>query len=326
MFESPISRLASALLLALTPSACVEVTEARPPAQHLLPRVEVVREELESQPFVGLTLEEELSGSLDQFEFATGLRVVAVAAGSPAEVAGIRAGDLVLKAAGVSLQGLDTWHALLGRQQPGGVLELAVERNGGVSDVALNVAQRGGARLAVPARFVERFKARVSLETVVAERQGSQVSLARVTELFEGSPFLAAGVLPGTLVLSVDGSPVTGGQELARSLAAMPYGSELELGVQDEQGVRVVELELFAPERILTGLAVPILFTYEHDPAEDRVEFALLDFWLFALYDYRRDMRATRHRFLRFFVFETGVGELTELEGTPAAGMNGEAE
>ena len=303
------------MLLSLMLGACVELVQAPPPSDSLFSPVETIHEPSPERPFVGLVLEEELLGSLDQLEFGAGLRVIEVAPGSPAERAGIQAGDLLAGAGGVAVNGIDQWQALLDRLAPGDTLELEVERAQGSSAVEVKVAERGGQPLLTPRWFVERFKLRAGFETV-ANDSGLA---ARVTELFPGSPLIPLGVEPGTGIRALDGQKVQGGQELARLVAARPYGDTLSLEIEDARGVRTVECDLWEPERTLTRLSVPILFGYRFDPAEDQVEFSLIDVWLLAVYDYRRDVHTRRHRFLRFFVFETGAGELAELPGPRGA-------
>lgn len=304
-------------LLSVPLGGCVEWSQAPPPSESLFSPVTPVRlasDQDATRPFVGLELEEELLGSLDQLEFGAGLRVVEVAPGSPAERVGIRTGDRLVGAGGFAVNGIDQWQALLDRCAPGDSLKLELEREAGISEVTVAVAVRDSRALEPPRRFVERYKLRAAFETV-ADDSGPG---ARVLELFPGSPLLMREIDVGARVIALDGKKIRGGQELARQLAARPYGDSVELEVEDDQGVRTLLIELWEPEWTLTRLSVPILFGYQYEPEDDRVRFSLIDFWLFAVYDYRRDARSARHRFLRFFVFETGVGELTELPGGDA--------
>ncbi len=305
-------RLSSFLPIPLLAAGCVTVTQVPPPSSALSSSsVVAVAEPAPARPFVGLVLEERLSGSLDDLAFLGGLSVVEVAPGSPAERAGLRAGDLVVEAAGVELDALDAWQAVLDAAEPGARLALVVERERGLADVRVDVERRGGVvPLPERTRFVERVKGRLVVDTVPVEGGVG----ARVVRLLDGSPFGAAGVAEGEVVLALDGRPVEGARGLVEALAARDVGEELRVRVRDVEGaaVREADVELWAPERHLTGLAAPILFRYERDLVEDETEFALLDLWVLALYDYRRDVRSVRHRVLRWFVFETGAGELVE--------------
>lgn len=313
-FKPAQRRPRAAAALVLCCAGCVELNQEPLPEGTLFGAVEPLAQEVAGeQPFVGLTLEERVAGSLEDLVFETGLRVVRVAAGSPAERAGIRPGDLIVEADQRKVSGLDGWQAVLAGRRPGEELALGVERDQGLRQVQVEVQGRAGGVLPPATRFAERLKARVVLETVAGER-GIE---ARVAELLPGSPLAAAGIAAGARIERLNGAWVRDAATLAKRLAAAPYGAEVTLDVQDAGGARSIEVELYEPERRLTALRVPILFRFERDLAGERSEFAVLDLWIVALYDYRRQMSTVRHRILRFFAVETGVGELEE--ETPAS-------
>lgn len=299
--------------LLLCAPACVELSQVPPSSRSLFASVHEVREVAAARPFVGLTLEEALLGSLDELEFASGLRVIGVAPGSPAEALGIQTGDVLVSAAGIDLDELDRWHTILGRQQPGGTLSLTVERDGGMRDVELAVGERSKAALPEATRFAERLKARVELETILLDQESGVRAAARVVRLLSRSPLMAAGIREQDVVLSYGDEPVESAAWLARRLSAEPFGESVRLTIRGAAGERAVSLELWQPETRLTRLAVPIVFDYERDLDKDRTSFSFVDVWLFAVYDYRRELTSTRHRLFSLFVFESGTGELTEL-------------
>jgi hypothetical protein len=215
---------------------------------------------------------------------------------------------VLLRANGVDLETLAPWRALLEEAARAGTIALAVEHDHALRDVTLEITRRGGAAAPQANRFVEREKARVIAETVVLE-DGATAAL--VVELLRGSPLAKAGLAAGDTVFAIDGERVASADQLVRALDARPYGAEVALAVH---GGEEVHATLWSPPRRLTRLAVPILFDYERDLAADKTEFALIDLWILALYDYRRDVESRRHRILRFFVWETGAGQLAEEE------------
>ena len=84
-------------------------------------------------------------------ETPDGLRVFAVFPGSPADRAGLRAGDLVLAIDGRPLASLDDLRALMTAFNPaGGEVEVAIRRDG--KDVTLRVDVRGGLLGGAPTR------------------------------------------------------------------------------------------------------------------------------------------------------------------------------
>jgi membrane-associated protease RseP (regulator of RpoE activity) len=279
----------------------------------------------EPQPaFAGLELEESVRGTLDSLEFLGGLRVAAVAPGSPAEAAGIAAGDRVLKAAPpggspVELQRLDQWSALLAAAKPGDEIRITVERSGGLVDVPLRTTARATAVRPPARRFVERRKARCVVETETVAVDGRTISAARVVELPAGSPLLEAGLAPGARLLALDGVELRGAADFARRVSALPWGEEVELDVLDDGGGgerrRTVEAELFEPDRKLTAIQLWPLFAWAEPADEARTDFEIVDLWLIWLFKYER-RGATRHyNILRFIDWSTGVGALTDESG-----------
>lgn len=314
-------RVGLAGALALSWTACCETT------QLVLPRaaaLDAVASEAtdESQPFVGLALEENVSGSLDDLEIADGLRVARVEKGSPAEAAGLKRGDLVAKVDGVALTALDQWQAILDAAEPGTSLLMDVDRAGAISEVRVKVTSQGGAELPQPTRFAERDRVRVVFESI-AERFKDGAG-ARVVEILPGSPFVEAGIKVEDVIREIDGAPVHAASELVRVLQAAEPGQRVALlreppqpsgrGSPSVLGIApdVVEVELLEPPRVLTGLGLPILFHFDRDLTADTTEFAVVDLWLIALYDYRRQGEARRHRILRWIRWQTGEGTLSE--------------
>lgn len=295
-------------------AGCVDVQQVVPEAQALVSTVQSTAEPVDPaarRPFTGLTLEPIVGGSLFDPQFEPGLAVVKVATGSPAERAGIQPGDRVTRAQGAALASIEQWTALVDAQSHGASLDVEIERARGVVHVTLAVEEAGAGALPPIVRYAERTKGRFVAATVVDRRQSRRLTCARVVELLDGSPLRDAGIEPGTRVFAVDGEPVADAKQLADLVAAAPFGSTLELTIADDAGApREVRVDLYDPPRRIKELRVPLLVTYRRDFAEDTVDFAAIDFWLFAIYDYRRQGPAVRHRFLWFFSFESGVGDL----------------
>ncbi len=316
-------RVVLTIAVAALTFACVEVRPAVAPAGSIFPSVTAQVEPAPARPFVGLELEETVAGGLEEMLFLAGLHVAAVAPGSPAEAAGIRPGDVVVAAGGVELERIDQWDAVLDGATAGESLALTVERDEGLVDVEVDVVSRGAGTLPERRRFLERVKAKVVVESERTAVDGGFIAAARIVALDPSSPLRAAGLVEGDRVVAVDGRPVEGAGAFAAEMAARPFGDEVELdvipvvGAERAEGRDVRDVVLFAPPRTLTALSVPVLFSFERDIEDDRTEFAFIDLWILALYDYRRDGETRRHRLLRFFEYETGVGALSD-ETRPA--------
>src|SRR6185436_1982762 len=192
-----------------------------------------------------------------------GLRVATVAAGSPAEAAGIKAGDRIVKAVhaadggAVELSRVDQWSALLAGAKAGDDIVLMVERDGGLVDVSVRAASRGAGTRLPARRFVERRKARCVVETELVKVDGRTRSAARVVELAATSPLKEAGIAVGDRLLALDGQPLAGAADFAQRVSEMAYGAAIRLEVDDgRQGRRTVALDLFEPERHWTELTL----------------------------------------------------------------------
>jgi S1-C subfamily serine protease len=72
----------------------------------------------------------------------SGVLVVAVSRGAPAEAADLRAGDVVLKLDGVATPSVDAIHKLLTRDRIGKRVELLVLRDGETKTLSLLVTER----------------------------------------------------------------------------------------------------------------------------------------------------------------------------------------
>ncbi len=82
-------------------------------------------------------------GTVPDFAFAgPGVRVDQVVPGSPAEQAGIRAGDVLLKLAGQPIESLRGYSQILGTLEPGQTIEVEIERDGARTLLSVTVQAR----------------------------------------------------------------------------------------------------------------------------------------------------------------------------------------
>lgn len=317
------SRLASIAALFGVVASCVQVEQVAPGADSLLPSVrEVAASNPESKPFTGLRLESRLAGSLIDLEFAPGVEVTAVTAGSPAESAGIRVGDRLTKLNGATLETVEQFDAVLART-PTAELQLEVERDSGVSLIRLMPRQSGVAGEWTPSHFAERLKARFvgrSVGPVGAAGEASSTADqggCEIVEILRASPLFDADVAVGDRIVSIDGVLVRDARHCVAEFASRDFGATVELSIARGETLDEIELDLWSPPRRITALSVPILFTFERDFAKDEVSFEFIDLWILAVYGYSREAATRRHEFLWFTIVETGVGEIGDqpLEG-----------
>ena len=134
-------------------------------------------------------------------ETADGLRVAAVVPGSPAERAGLRAGDVLAAVDGRPLAGLAGLARLLGAFDP----------YASGADVTLI---RGGERTTV--RVV--LPARAGAPSLLGESLEETADGLRVAAVAPGSPAERAGLRAGDVLAAVDGRPLADASALAAAL------------------------------------------------------------------------------------------------------------
>jgi S1-C subfamily serine protease len=179
-----------------------------------------------------------------------GLVIVAVDPGSPAEKAGLKRGDVVVKADKIQIVVPQDLQYYVSRLKSGDTVDLQL--------------LRGGSRLAVTATLGDRSGRTylgVNLEGGrgggVAPRMGQgtppgplsgKFSVeALVGEVVAGSPAAVAGIAQGDAVLSVDGTALTAGGSLAGEIGKKKPGDKVTLEVRRSSGsVDKVEVTLAA--------------------------------------------------------------------------------
>jgi hypothetical protein len=75
---------------------------------------------------------------------------------------------------------------------------------------------------------------------------------------------------------------------------------------------RDVELELQDQPTHLTGVRVPILFSFERAPDDHSSKLSILDLWVVSLFEYEREESEREYTLLTLFgwqVFSVSVGE-----------------
>lgn len=327
-------KLVHALLLfafvALVPSACSLVpatVPAEPPPLHDLeeplalarePDDEAQRKALPPGTFSGLELAE-ARATLDAMvdETARGVEVLRVVENSPADVAGIEPGDLLLAAtrggATKELAWPSEWRALELAAQPGERVRLLVDRAAAKREVELVLAPRARAGARAPSeRWREDERVGVVLRTATeVEARGAGLGPgagAVVVGLARTSPWRAAGIVFGDLVVAVDGRPVAHPEVLLDAVRAADTPLALELV---RAGAHVsVSAPVSRRARELTEFSIPFLYSYEDDRGHTTTSA------LFGLYKFERTRVAWRLRLLWLLSFSGGDADRLEELGS----------
>jgi len=271
--------------------------------------------------WLGVEVEAHESDSLDDLEALPGVRVRAVDRGGPADRAGLRAGDIVLRVDGVRVDDRDGFEAISRTLAPGTPCAIELRRDTVGVEVSVAPVERPSAAPA-PQELcrVDPLHLRASFRTSRVRVGADERTAVEVRELFAESPLAAAGVRPGDRFVAFDGETLSSAQDLVtRSLAHEPGDAvtlkrlrTVDAGGDSVEAADVLELDLWAPDRVLTGLSVPILFTYESRAEPSSTTFRIIDLWLVSLFSYERENGEKTWSFLGLFEFQTGYGELRE--------------
>lgn len=256
--------------------------------------------------FLGLEVRENDSGSLESLSFDPGVRVHSVVERSPAMAAGVQVDDVLLSFDGTELAAPSDLAALLEGAAGEEPVRLSVQRGDTVFDV--DVTLTGGATNASPAVAREAFVLDPARTRGAWGTNNGAVLVSRA----EDGPVRRLPL--GTRVVALDGDPIVSGRGLVRRLLSRDPGEEVKLGVIAPKSGResTVEVRLLDEGRRVTRFSVPVLATYEADAERTRNSFVLLDLYFISLFRYTREGSEKSWRFLRFFHWSSGVGELDE--------------
>ncbi|MCX7029920.1 MAG: PDZ domain-containing protein [Spirochaetes bacterium] len=160
-----------------------------------------------------------------------GAWIVAVIAGSPAEKAGLAAGDLVTTVDGVAVDAKNDLAAILNAHKPGDTVVLAVTgADGAARDVTVSLGENAQDKakpwLGVEYRMVSRLADNVPRPDGLPIMAG-----VRVMAVANDSPAAKAGIARGDLLTTVDGTAVRTAQEVIDAVAQHKPGDTLKVGV-----------------------------------------------------------------------------------------------
>jgi len=261
----------------------------------------------EGRVFLGLKTRENDSGSLDALFFEPGVRVVRVVESSPAADAGIEVGDVVLGWGKHEVNDPAALETLVQGAAGGDEIGLRVGRDDTVFEVPVTLRLAGGATAPEPEVLYRRDPSRSRAGWITGG--GGALLVASDPE----APFPDAGVPVGSVVTALEGREVLSARELIRELATHPPGADVTVSVRFTDGsTDDVDVELQSAPTKVTGLSIPILVSYDADADGESTEFVLIDLYLISLFRYTRHGAEREYRFLRWFQFSSGMGELAE--------------
>jgi len=259
--------------------------------------------------FLGLKTRENVGRSFEDLDSAAGVRVSRVVENSPAAEAGFEVGDVILAFGEHATDDPGTLDALVAAGVPETEVALSVQRGDTVFNVPVKLGSLGGGGATTEAapEVVHRIDPTRSRAGWVTGHEG----VVLVTSAPEG-PFPRAGVPVKSVVHAIDGVEVFSDRALIRALQERSPGEKVEVAFVDPEGkagTRTVKLQ--DQKTKVTKAKIPILYDFEADTAGERKYFSVVNLWIIWLFRYERSGAEKHYSFLRFFKFNTGVGELS---------------
>ncbi len=195
---------------------------------------------------LGVTVQELNQGLAESFRLDSprGALVSGVAAGSAAEKAGLRAGDVVLALDGERIERSGDLAAMVGRSKPGDRVTLDVVRQGKRETLTAVLAELPSSTETVPQQSPERSERRLGVAVrplAPQERQATRLNAGLLVEDVSG-PAQRAGIEPGDVILSVNGKPVA----TVEQLRGLVNGDARQLALLVQRG----DLRIFVPVRL----------------------------------------------------------------------------
>lgn len=263
------------------------------------------------------------SDSLSNIAILPGVRVRAVTPNGAADLAGLRAGDVILQIDDREVNNPDLVEALAQQTDGPKAFVLQVRRNTTVFETTLTAGLQNDAR-AVP---VELYRAdpiatRAGYVTEIYDTAGGAPrSGARIVELFDASPLPDAGLKIGDTILALNGMDVQSAQDLITRLNnEHALGEEIRVTVARDSTMALDTFErdvaLWSPGRRLNRIALGPLLQYESSLSPAQTRLSIGDLWLFSLFSYSHVEGEKEYSLLSLFRFASGYGELLE-ESTP---------
>ena len=292
-------------VIALALSGCQSATQMAVPEP--LPEALAWRLVQESGAFLGLQVRENDSGSLEDLFFSPGVRVVRVIENSPAAGIGIEPSDVLLRFEGEEVNDPGALDALVAASGGGDLVKLEVSRDDTVFELTVELTAAVAGNLIQPEVLYRVDIARSSAGWA------TDVGGVRLISASAASPVTEAGLSIGCVVTQINGETIFSDRELIRELARYEEGSDVTLTFRTPEGAtKEAEVELLEAPSYTASFGLPILLNYAHDPDRQTTDFAFIDLWIFALFEYHREGNERTWSLLHFIEYSSGVGELVD--------------
>ena len=256
---------------------------------------------IESAETAFLGVETSLLQSDDAFslDVQPGVLIKAVGDGSPAGIAGLRIGDILLSYDGHPTDDPQRLTSLLASERHSRSVQLEIQRGTEVLVADVELAMKITSRLRSK-YFIERGLLRVAFSN-------TEDGMPQIVELDNLSPLLGAGVVVGDVVQLFQGHDPGSSFELVRRIRSLAPGENVTMAVVKNDGTQQkVICKAWQPERFLTEVGLWPLFYYKRYPGQDKGVFTCGNLVLVDLFSYERDRNEKKYSILGFFGWHTG--------------------
>lgn len=303
-------------------NGCVSYTpKSIAPHINLSPENMQLTQDSDKGLYFGMEVEVNESDTLDNLEVLPGIRISSIEPSGPAEMAGLKRGDIILAINNIKTNHPDTIATICetGRAEQ---FVFEVRRDTTVFETTIQAPK--STKMVVPKeRYrAEPLKTRAGYRTeliTLGKDTTKKVVVARIAQLWPDSPLIAAGIKVGDAVVSVDNVPVESAQGLINRLTDYyQYGQEVNFSILDKDSTSMIEpsvkkVILWNPDRRLSKFNVWPLFMYEAKLNPDKEKFSILNLWIISLFSYERDEGERSYSILKFIRFQSSNrGELVD--------------
>jgi serine protease Do len=172
-----------------------------------------------------------------------GALVAGVEKGSPAEKAGLRAGDVILKFNGKPITDSAELPLLVANSKPGAGVKLHVWHQGATKDVTVVVGELPAEQVVARKESAGSGQLGLAVSDLTPDQKRQLgISQGVLVQDVQGAA-MQAGIQPGDVILALNNNPVSGAAQFRRLLAQVPRGAIIALLVQRDDTTFYVPLK-----------------------------------------------------------------------------------
>lgn len=292
-------RFISLLFLVLISCSYTVESSDLPPSFYGIDAIATVEDE--SKAYLGMRVELIQSEDVFSLDVQPGVRIVEVAPDSPAEDAGVKAGDILISYEGHPVNDPARLSILLSSEKEVRLIDLEIQRGMTVFEASVNCQIVSNNKLRKK-YFIERGLIRMALKD-------DQLGRPQIVSFDSESPMKTAGGQDGDIVLEFQGQQAPSSVELLRRIRlTLAPGEKVDFKLLRGERILDISFTAWQPQRFLNEVGLWPIFYWKRELGGERGEFRLGNLIFTDLFSYRRDGQEKHYSVLS--IFEWRVGEL----------------